>query len=204
MNELIVVACHGPDWIGQCRASLAEHAPDADTLFVDTGRSLAHGADVAIDGGYSTGVYLWAYEQYAAYDRFLFMQDSMTTLADPLPWFRNQWRDNGASCWALFPMQWDNAEQVRRVTTAYPGVSPASGIFGPVFYTDRASLDLLARRQLLPARPTSRLDAQETERSWAFALAAAGMPVVGPDWDVGVMQSETGLGPFRKTWAARP
>lgn len=204
MNELIVIACNGPAWITQCRASLSEHAPNAHTLFVDTSGTTEHGADVAIQGGWSTGVYLWAYEQYAAYDRFLFIQDSMTALADPLPWFRNQWRGEGASCWALFPMQWDNAEQVRRVTSTYPGVAPGYGILGPIFYTDRASLDALARRQLLPARPTCRLDAQETERSWAFAFATAGMPVVGPVWDVGAMQSQQGFGPFRKTWAARP
>lgn len=202
MNELIVVACHGPDWIAQCRESLLEHAPGVDTLFIDTGRSLAHGADVAIDGGYSTGAYLWAYEQYAAYDRFLFVQDSMTALSDPMPWFRDQWPGSGASCWGLFPMQWDTWEQANEVAARYPGVNPHHGIFGPVFYTDRASLDLLAKAELFPKRPESRLDAQTAERSWAYAFATAGLPVVGPGWDPHVMQS--GLGPFRKTWAARP
>lgn len=201
MNELIVVACHGPDWISQCVDSLREHT-DTPVLTIDTGGSTAHGADVAIQGGYSTGAYRWAYEQYAAYDRFLFIQDSMTALVDPLPWFRDQWPGAGASCWGLFPMQWDNYEQAMQVGARYPAVAPAEGIFGPVFYTDRASLDILAKQDLLPPRPDSRLDAQAAERQWAYAFATAGLPVVGPGWDPGRMQSE--FGPFRKVWAARP
>jgi hypothetical protein len=202
VKELIVVACHGGAWIQQCNESLAEHAADADAVFIDTGRDLSHGADVGIDGGYSTGAYLWAVEQYAAYDRFLFMQDSMTALADPLPWFRDLWRGSGAACWALFPMQWDNAGQAAEVSSAYPLAAPRHGIFGPVFYTDRASLDVLANGGLLPKIPQSRLDAQTAERSWAYAFATAGMPVTGPEWNPAQMQ--VGLGPFKKTWAARP
>lgn len=202
MNELIVVACHGPDWIGQCAESLGEYAPDTDALFVDTGGTLEHGADVAIDGGYSTGAYLWAYEQYAAYDRFLFIQDSMNALADPMPWFRDQWQGSGAACWGLFPMQWDTHEQMAEVSARYPDVAPRHGIFGPVFYTDRASLDVLNAGGLFPKRPTCRLDAQAAERSWAYAFATARLPVTGPEWDPGAMAA--GFGPFRKTWAARP
>lgn len=202
MNELIVVACHGPDWIGQCRASLLEHAPGVDTVFIDTSGSLAHGADIATHGGYSTGCYLWAYEQYAAYDRFLFIQDSMTALADPLPWFRDLWPGAGVACWGLFPMQWDTHEQAMQVMARYPGVQPEHGIFGPVFYTDRASLDLLAKRDLLPPRPTCRLDAQAAERQWAYAFSTAGLPMVGPPWEPEGMKA--GVGPFKKTWAARP
>lgn len=202
MNELVVVACHGGDWITQCQESLAEHAPEADVVFVDTGGTLAHGADVAIDGGYSTGAYLWAYEQYADYDRFLFIQDSMTALADPLPWFRDLWQGSGAACWGLFPMQWDTYEQAAEVGARYPHAVPRHGIFGPIFYTDRASLDLLAKQGLFPKLPTCRLDAQTAERSWAYAFATAGLPFVGPEWNPGQMQA--GFGPFRKTWAARP
>jgi len=202
VNELVVVACHGGDWITPCQESLAEHAPEADVVFVDTGGTLAHGADVAIDGGYSTGAYLWAYEQYAEYDRFLFIQDSMTALADPLPWFRDLWQGSGAACWGLFPMQWDTYEQAAEVGARYPHAAPRHGIFGPIFYTDRASLDLLAKADLFPKRPENRLDAQTAERSWAYAFATAGLPFVGPEWNPGQMQA--GFGPFRKTWAARP
>lgn len=202
MNELIIVACHGPDWIGQCRESLAKHAPDAHVLTIDTAGTLANGADAAIQGGYSTGAYLWAIEQYAAYDRFLFIQDSMTALDDPRPWFRELWPGAGAACWGLFPMQWDTHEQAMQVSAMYPGVAPAHGIFGPVFYTDRASLDALAKRDLLPPRPTCRLDAQAAERQWAYAFATAGLPMIGPPWEPEGMK--VGVGPFRKVWAARP
>lgn len=202
MKELIVVACHGGDWIEQCNESLAEHAPSADVVFVDTGSSVAHGADVAIDGGYSTGAYLWAYQQYAAYDRFLFLQDSMTAIADPMPWFRDLWQGTGAACWALFPMQWDNPGQAAEVAAKYPLAAPRHGIFGPVFYTDRATLAVLDKAGLFPKIPENRLDAQTAERSWAYAFATAGFPVMGPEWNP--TQMEQAFGPFRKTWAARP
>jgi hypothetical protein len=201
VKELIVVACHGNDWVDQCHKSLAEHSPKTDVAIVDTGSGLVSGAYL-IDGGYSTGAYLWAYEQRVSYDRFLFIQDSMTALADPMPWFRDLWQGAGAACWGLFPMQWDNHEQAVEVGTRYPHVAPRHGIFGPIFYTDRASLDLLAMAGLFPKRPESRLDAQTAERSWAYAFATLGLPVVGPEWNPGRMQE--GFGPFRKTWAARP
>jgi hypothetical protein len=203
MAELIVVACNGPTWIGQCRDSLEERAPDASVVYIDTGGTIAHGADVAIPGGHPTGAYLWAVQQYAAYDRFLFVQDSMTALMDPLPWFREQFpATGGAVAWAKFRMQWD-ADQKPWVEAQYPGVpEPEWGIFGPVFYTDRATLDLLAERNLLPPIPENRIQAQGTERSWAYAFAAAGLPVIGPEWDSDAMTRA--FGPFCKFWANRP
>lgn len=206
MSELIVVACHGPEWIGQCRASLAEHPPDAGAapVFIDTSGTISHGADVWIKGGHPTGAYLWAVEQYAAYDRFLFIQDSMTFLANPLPWFRDQWTGSGAVAWQRFPMQWDTHEQRQAVEDRYPSVYPSHGIFGPVFYTDRGSLDLLRERDLLPAVPQNRMDAQGSERAWAYAFAAAGLPVVGPEWNPEALKAGDPVGPFRKVFANRP
>lgn len=202
MNELIVVGCHGPDWIDQCRASLSQHSPDAKVLFVETGEFTGK-ADATIDGGWSTGAYLWAVEQHAAYDRFLFIQDSMTALADPLPWFRDQWTGAGAVAWQVFPMQWDSDDQRRAVEDRYES-RPSHGIFGPVFYTDRASLDNLAALGLTPHLPHNRIGAQGTERAWAYAYAQAGLPVAGLPWNATAMQSENGYGPFRKVFANRP
>lgn len=199
MNELIVVACHGPEWIDQCRQSLKEHAPVADAVYVDTGGTIAHGADVAIQGGHPTGALLWVLEQYAAYECFLLMQDSMTAIADPLPWFRDQLpAEGGAVAWGRFPMQWDGDEQRRWVEEQYPEVHPTFGIFGPVFYASRESLSKVTS----PRIPTTRLEAQGTERAWAYAFAAAGLPVAGPVWDPDAMR--TGFGPFRKVFAGRP
>jgi hypothetical protein len=202
VDELIIVAAHGPDHIGQCMAALT----DAETVVVvDTGSGQVPGRCVRIAGGYPTGAYRWAYQSMPA-DRYLFIQDSMTALESPLPWFRDQFpAGGGAVAWARFPQQWDSAEQRAWVEAAYPGTpEPSHGIFGPVFYTDRASLDVLAGRGLLPPVPVNRLQAQGTERAWAYAFAAAGLPVVGPDWDPVTMAAASGFGPFRKTWAARP
>jgi len=204
MAELIVVACHGPDWIGQCRESLSDHCPHVDAVFIDTGGDICHGANVAIRGGHPTGAYLWAVQQYATYDRFLFLQDSTTALEDPLPWFREQWPGGGAVAWQRFEMQWDNDEQRHAVEGRYPGVNPSHGIFGPIFYTDRASLDLLAAKKLLPDVPADRMSAQGSERAWAYALASAGLPVAGPQWNPSALLAGQAIGPLRKTFAGRP
>lgn len=199
MTELIVVACYGleTDWHRQCAASLEPYlSPETPVLFVDTSA-----------GGHPTGAYLRAYQNLAAYgnpaDRLLFIQDSMTALADPLPWFREQWPGSGAVAWQRFPMQWDNDAQRRNIEDRYTS-RPSHGIFGPVFYTDRASLDALAAADLLPPVPTNRMEAQGTERAWAYAFAQAGMPVVGPEWNPDQMQRPEGFGPFRKVFARRP
>lgn len=201
MDELIVVAAHGPDWIGPCLDSLAEHTTGR-VLVVDTGSRTVPGAHQVLPGGYPTGAYRWAYEHEPA-GRYLFMQDSMTAVADPLPWFRDQLPDGGgAVAWGLFPMQWDDAGQADWVQSRYPGATALAGIFGPVFYADHASLERLAAADLLPPAPASRWEAQATERAWAFAFAAAGLPVAGPVWDSARMRA--GFGPFAKTWAGRP
>lgn len=196
MTPLIVVACHGPDWIGQCLKSLRDHTRVHNILAVDTSGTTDHGADVALDGGHPTGAYRWAYENTSA-DEFLFIQDSMTCLEDPLPWFLDQAPSLGAVAWAKFPIQWDGGGQRETVEFRYPGVSPGFGIFGPIFYTTRTALNELK----LPEVPTTRLEAQGSEREWAYAFTAAGLEVAGPEWNSDQM---TRWGPFRKVFAARP
>lgn len=190
VNELIVIAAHGPDWVDQCNESL----PDGPHRVVRYS-----------GGDYSTGVYLRTYREYGAIDRFLFIQDSMTSVAgDPLPWFRDQHTPGSVVAWQRFPMQWDTAEQEHAVWSRYPGVSPSHGIFGPVFYCERATLDLLDAQGLLPEVPSTRLEAQGAERAWAYAFAAAGVPVVGPEWEPFKLTANEPVGPFRKVFAARP
>lgn len=193
MRELIVVACHGHDWVGQCRMSLELYAPRADVLYVQT------------IGRWPTGAFLdTVAESYHAKDadRFLLMQDSMTALADPLPWFRDQWPGSGAVAWQRFPMQWDSNEQRRTVQRRYTSW-PTHGIFGPIFYTDRASLDALDKLGLLPEIPHDRLTANASERAWAYAFEQAGMPVVGPEWRPDLLTAGEPFGPFRKVLANR-
>lgn len=200
MTDLIVVAVHGEDWWPQCVASLGEGAPYQlwDTGSYPTGKYLGL-YEYVVAGEFPPG-----YEHIRDADRFLFLQDSMTALTpDYLRWFRDQMlSDLCAVAWGRFPMQWDTHEQKARVEARYGGPGPEHGIFGPVFYTTRAALDVLAEKDLLPRVPTTRLEAQGTERAWAYAFARAGIPVVGPLWDPDAMK--TGFGPFKKVWAARP
>lgn len=203
VKELVVVACHRNDFIGTIRAGVREHVT-VDAVFVDTSGSVEYGADVAIDGGWPTGAYLWAIERYAAYDRFLFIQDSLVILTDPLPWFRDLWPGMGAAAWGRFRMQWDNEDQLRQVEQRYPDAQPSHGIFGPIFYTDRRSLDILKSNGLLPSVPSSRLESCASERAWAYAFATAGMPVAGPEWNAEPSTATAGWGPFRKVFGNRP
>ncbi|HEX6970003.1 MAG TPA: hypothetical protein VF174_14510 [Micromonosporaceae bacterium] len=192
METLIVVAAHGTQYVEQCLQSLDGHR----VMVVETGES------GPVPGRHPTGAYLWAVGQYPA-DRYLFIQDSMTCLtADPVGWFEQQWPGSGAVAWGRFPMQWDGPRQEQWVRAQYPGVETSHGIMGPIFYTDRASLNLLAERGLLPAIPTDRIEAQGTERAWAYAYTAAGLPVAGPEWNHAQMQVD--WGGWRKVWAGRP
>lgn len=195
--DLIVVAAHGPAHIGACVASLG----DARRLVVDTGSGTVPGADVVLAGGHPTGAYLHAYRHHHA-DGYLFIQDSMTAVVDDvLTPFRDQMPHLGAVAWGLFGLAWDSPQQRQWVSDHYQGAPPARGIFGPVFYTSRASLDLLAARHLLPAVPANKIEAQGTERAWAWAFHNAGLAVIGPPWDKEAM--ERGFGPFRKVFAGR-
>lgn len=201
MSDLIVVAAHGPDFADQCVASLPANV---EHIVIDTGSGTVPNADVQLDGGHPTAAYRWAYEHTDA-DGFLFLQDSCAAVEpDPLAWFR-RWmpRRGGAVAWGLFDMAFDTPGQMTWVLQQYPDVPiPKVGIMGPIFYTTRASLDILASRNLLPAIPADRMQAQGTERAWAFAFDGAGLPVIGPMWDQPAMR--VAFGPLRKTWAARP
>lgn len=203
MKELIVVAAHGPDFAQQCVESLPV---TAEVLVVDTGSYVVPNADVQLNGGHPTAAYRWAYENTDA-DRFLFIQDSMTAVvADPVSWFRDAFSaggDAGAAAWGLFGLAFDTPDQQAWVEQQYPGATPPTvGIMGPIFYTSRDSLDVLSGANLLPRIPQTRLQAQGTERAWAYAFHCAGLPLLGVGWDYGQMQ--IGFGPFKKVWAGRP
>lgn len=200
MTDLIVIGAHGPDFATQCVASLP---PDVPRLVVDTGSGTVPNADVRLASGHPTAAYRWAYENRPA-DNYLFIQDCMTAIVDdPVKWFRDQMpAGGGAVAWGLFGMAFDTQSQLDWVTGQYPGPIPPLGIMGPIFYTSHASLAALDAAGLLPQIPADRIQAQGTERAWAFAFDRARLPVVGPMWDHGAMQ--IGVGPFRKVWAGRP
>jgi hypothetical protein len=191
VNELVVVAAHGPDFVQQCVDSLT----GVEHIVVDT--------DEVHPGGHPTGAYRWVYEHVHA-DRYLFIQDCMTALVpDPCAWFRDQLpAEGGAVAWGKFPIAFDTPSQQQWVQDQYPGQTVDFGMLGPIFYTPRSSLDVLAEKGLLPAVPNGRMQAQGTERAWVYAYAAAGLPVAGPMWSQPAMQA--GFGGWRKVWAARP
>lgn len=200
-NELIIVPYHGYDWLNRVEDELEEYCPDTTTLFMKTGPWNA-GDPLDTGARWPTGALLWVYRNVPGYDHFLLLQDSLSILSNPLPWFQDQWPGAGAVAWQLFHMDWDNNEQRQAVENRYSS-RPAFGIFGPIFYTSRESLDLLDKLNLLPDPPTNRLESCATERAWAYAFEEAGLPVVGPVWNVQQMTTE-GVGPLMKTFANRP
>jgi hypothetical protein len=200
MDTLIVVAAHGPRFAAQCRESLGSAAP---VCVVDTGSGAVPLADCLIPGGHPTGAYLHAYEHHPA-DAYLFIQDSMVaTTPDFLDHFAAQMPPLGAVAWGVFGLAWDSEEQRCWVADQFPGrQEPPTGIFGPVFYTNRATLDRLRDEGLLPRIPITKIQAQGSERAWGWAFHAAGLPVVGPPWDFYRMQDGS-FPPFKKVWADR-
>lgn len=208
-----MVACHGDEWLSQWDNggnAMFPGRPGFSAIgrrFVTTDYDVAGNAWLLVDTEdagpvWPTGKLYWALDCSHGFDRFLLMQDSMLVLADPLPWFRDQWQGSGAVAWQRFPMQWDTPDQCHAVEARYRS-RPSHGIFGPIFYTDRASLLELDARGLLPETPHDRLSANATERAWAYAFEQAGMPVVGPEWRPDLITAGLPFGPFVKKLANR-
>lgn len=130
--------------------------------------------------GYDTGAYLWTYHMLEARN-YLFLQDSCVPIVpDVVEPFRSRMpRDQmGAVAWVRFPGRlWDSAEQRTAMQFIFDAPEPAFGVFGPIFYTSRKALNVLAEKGLLPPYPISKLMAQGMERGWAMAFEKAGMPV---------------------------
>lgn len=206
LENLVVIASHGQDHIRDCLDSLG----DKYEILVVTSpgekiRSYGHVRAVELPfQGYTTGKYLWAYWNYPA-KNFFFMQDSMQALQkDYLAPFIKQQPTRGAVAWAKFPLMFDDPHQIQWATYCYGENLPTHGIFGPIFYTNRQSLDELRDKQLLPPTPMNKPQAQGTERLWAMAFHNAGMPVLGPHWGFDTEAMETGTwGTFTKTWVDR-
>lgn len=163
IEALVVIAKYGDDYIDACLESLGDKYP---IKVMDT-----------TAGGHPTGAYLRAYKQYPA-ESYFFMQDSMIALQkDYLEPFRKLMPDEGAVAWAYFDMKFDDNEQRELFDRHYSGELAKRGIFGPIFYTNRKSLDKLERLGLLPPIPINKIEAQGTERMWAQAFKNADMEV---------------------------
>jgi hypothetical protein len=153
-------------------------------------------------GGHPTGAYIKAFHEWPEYESYLFIQDSMRGIVDDVT---AAFREHGSDvvAWGLFEMGWDGPDQMRWVLRQYPArVKPTHGIFGPVFYATRGAMEKAER--WFPDIPSNRLEAQGTERAWAYTFAAANIEVGSlGDWSNELMAH----GPypvFRKVFALRP
>lgn len=205
MRELVVISANGPDRYRECVDSW--HGK-AETYLLDTGSNEVDGADANVGPVWQTGAFLHAYRETWA-DAFLFTQDTVTVLPDaddPVSWFRERMPgDLGAVGWQLFEMDeyreyaegwyWDVIRRRLSWTT------PLYGIVGPVFYTTRRTLDVLAELELLPYTPHTRSQASGSERVWSYAFALAGMQLNGDLFTPHEVPARvTEHYPLRKVW----
>lgn len=208
MTPLVVIAANGPDRYVECVESW-RNKTSLRPLLLDTGSGEVASADENVGPVWQTGAFIHAYRETNV-SAFLFTQDTVTVLPeadDPIEWFRRRMPADGIGAvgWQLFSMDeyrayaegwyWD-------VIRHRPGwTPPAHGIVGPVFYTTRRTLDMLAAQELLPYTPLTRAQASGSERAWAYAFALAGVPLVGePFTPHEVPARVTEHYPLKKVW----
>ncbi len=163
--------------------------PKVDVLTVDTST-----------GGYPTGAIKMVYHSYITYWAYLFVQDSMWPTS---PDYLDDFLDSGyrVMAWATFPLGFDSDEQKHYVKDQYPGVEVDRGIFGPVFYSERSAMT--QAEPFFPATPLNRMEAQGTERAWAYCFEAAGVPF-GAIRHADPRELHGVIPPLRKEYAGRP
>jgi hypothetical protein len=178
LQNLVVIAANGTNYIHRCLDSLGDKYP---ILVVDTFSD----EPIQIDRpnvevcrmpfkGYGSGAYLWAYWHYEA-ENYLFLQDTLVAKEpDYLKYFIENQPERGACAWALFSMSVDDDAQSQFIRYCYTTM-PEFGLFGPIFYISRASLDELRDKKLLPPTPMKKEHDMACERMWAMAFAQAGM-----------------------------
>jgi hypothetical protein len=161
--------------------------------------------------GYAQGAYLWAYWNYPA-KNYLFLQDSLIAIEDDVlqPFKEKISRPEGsvvgeyAVGWASFNFEFDPGLQEAAMRYMYGDHIPPYGIFGPIFYTSRKTLETLENAGCLPAYPTHANGAQGLERAWAMVFKRANIPVSFIHNLPNVTLTASGLfGPFRKVFLKR-
>ena len=159
-------------------------------------------------GGHPSQAFINAFRDDRRRHRaYLFLQDSLEPLTDnpALPFEEcAAKRRADAVGWARFPMFFDDPEQEHRVVNQYAWVKqPQYGIFGPIFWCTRKTMERLEKNFRFPLAPENKMDAQGTERAWAFAFAAVAAKVEFlHNWDNEFLTSGDAL-PFRKVFAGR-
>jgi hypothetical protein len=216
-DNLVVIAAHGSEYINECLDKLGNKYP---ILIVDTFSKKPLEIESRFDVwnlsivrlpymGFTTGAYLWAYWHFPAKNYF-FMQDSMfyhEEDPDYLAPFIERLPNRGLVSWASFNQGWDDDRQYEWAKYLYEGEyieEKSWGVWGPVFYISRESLDELRDKQLLPPTPMNKVQAQGCERLWGWAIKNAKMEhrSLCGQWDAFKMQD--GEFPFfTKKFAAR-
>lgn len=162
------------------------------------------------EGGHPSQAFVRAFRgDHKRHRAYLFIQDSLEmTYPAPASLFEMEAHGPGKDfmvvAWARFPMFFDTREQELRVTRQYPyQLPPSHGIFGPIFWAERKAMEKLEKLNLFPLAPETKMDAQGTERAWAWAFARAGIPVGHlHEWSNEFLTSGQAA-PFRKVFAGR-
>lgn len=160
--------------------------------------------------GYATGALLWMYWNYDqnAVDEYLLLQDSLICLVpDVLEKFKNAMPGKiGAVAWTGFAFGFDDDLERAYAEDTIPDSAPPRGIFGPILYTNKDTLDWLNDMRLLPPYPVNQHQSKGSERIWAMAFHKAKVPVVEltKQWDAGRMENVQAGDIFKKLFVVRP
>jgi len=156
--------------------------------------------------GYACGAKLWAYWKHPA-NNYLFLQDSLEVIEqDFLEQFKEKfsYAGRGAAAWTSFDFEFDPGLQEQAMRYMYGDFIPKYGIFGPIFYTSRDTLEFIDRQNGLPAYPVHAHQSQGLERGWAMIFEKYGLPVEFIHNLPNVTLTASGLfGPFRKSFLKR-
>ncbi len=160
------------------------------------------------EGGHPSQALIRAYRSdHRRHRAYLLLQDSLEPLIDLVAApFEDEAESKKTSVvgWASFPMFYDTADQKAWVLNQYPSLGGIThGIFGPIFWVERKTLERLDKAGRFPKAPETKLQAQGTERAWAFAFGLLGIkPAFLHEWSNEFLESGDAL-PFRKVFAGR-
>lgn len=182
MDEKILVVCTDPN-----QTEMLEFLKELPTRY-----EFDITTDVTPYAGYDTGAYIYVSRKYKE-DYFIFLQDSITIKSPEwLNAFKARRRPNVLTGWVLFPMMWDNTEQIEWVESKFKPLffKPVVGLFGPMFQVERNTLKKIDKKyDLTKFIPTRKIiEQQGMERCWSYLAAHCGMEVTSIDgffldWD---------------------
>jgi hypothetical protein len=159
------------------------------------------------EGGHPSKALIDTFRWGKKHDAYLLLQDTLEPLVEDVvaPFVdAAEKAKTGAAAWAGFPMFFDTPDQKHWVVEQYQQVEePKLGVFGPIFWVTRKNLERLEKLYRLPKHPADKLQAQGTERAWAYALGMIGQtPAFLHPWSNEHLASGEAL-PFRKVFAGR-